>query len=176
MPEKFVVEIETTASTKDRIRATIHHIRFGYAVFWVFTADALDSRQKTETLLDGHLMSTPSLGIASLPDGEVSLGTPITWDDFTFPTPVWGRHELYVPTYNRYESLFDHGDFILGDQQVTIYSQPTTNKLYLSRHLEDGQQTLPLRAPWKPSDLFKRIEMGESNGYPRFAGLPDQPK
>jgi len=172
VPRRFVVEIETTASSKDRLRATIQHLRFGYAVYWVFTADAFALRQETETLLDEYLMSTPSLGIASLPDGEVSLGTPITWDEFSLPTPVLGRHELYIPTYNRYESLFDHGDFTIEDQRVTIYSQPTTDRLYLSRHLEDGQQTIPTRTPWRPTDFYKRIETGEIQRVSPIRGPP----
>lgn len=172
IPEKFVVEIETTASTKDRLRATIQHVRFGYAVYWVFTADAFGLRQETETLLDEYLSSTPSLGIASLPDGEISLGTPITWDEFSLPAPNLGRHELYVPTYNRYESLFDHGDFTIEDQRISIYSQPTTERLFLSRHLEDGQQTLPIRAPWRPVDFYKRIGTGEIRRVSPVRGPP----
>jgi len=48
MPQRFVVEIETAASNKDRLRATIDHLRFGYAVYWVFTVDAYEARRETE--------------------------------------------------------------------------------------------------------------------------------
>jgi hypothetical protein len=52
MPEEFVVEIETAASNKDRLRATIDHLKFGYAVYWVFTVDAHAARRETEALLE----------------------------------------------------------------------------------------------------------------------------
>ena len=58
MPERFAVEIETCASNKDRLRATIDHLRFGYAVYWVFTVDAHEDRRKTENLLDEYMSST----------------------------------------------------------------------------------------------------------------------
>ena len=73
------MEVETPALDKDRRRATIDHLRHGYAVFWVFTVDAVEDRRETEQLLVENLSSWPSLGVASLVNGELSLGSPITW-------------------------------------------------------------------------------------------------
>lgn len=172
MPQRFVVEIETAASNKDRLRATIDHLRFGYAVYWVFTVDAYEARRETEDLLDEFMTSTPSLGVASLADGELAFGTPIVWDEFSPPDPWLGSHELYVPTYDRYVAFFSHGDFTVDGNRVTIYRQPGSGKLYASRYHQNGQQTLPDRFPWKKDEFLKKIREGEIERVSPVRGPP----
>ncbi|WP_312908193.1 hypothetical protein [Natronosalvus caseinilyticus] len=172
MPQRSVVEIETAASNKDRLRATIDHLRFGYAVYWVFTVDAHEARRETEDLLDEFMTSTPSLGVASLADGELALGTPIVWDEFSPPDPWLGQHELYIPTYNRWGSCFDHGDFAVDGDRVAIYRQPGSGVLYASRYLENGQQTLPRHSPWKKDQFQESIREGEVERVSPVRGPP----
>ncbi|MFC7230562.1 hypothetical protein ACFQMM_02685 [Saliphagus sp. GCM10025308] len=160
MPHRFVVEIETPASNKDRLRATIDHLRFGYAVYWVFTIAAHEARREVEDLLAEFMTTRPSLGVASLADGELALGTPIVWDEFSSPDPWLGRHELYVPTYNRRVDCFDHGDFVVDGDRVAIFRQPGSEELYASRYLENGQQTLPERSPWQKVQFQENIREG----------------
>jgi hypothetical protein len=172
MPQEFVVEVETAASNKDRLRATIDHLRFGYAVYWVFTVDAHEARRETEERLDEFMTSTPSLGVVSLGDGEFSLGTPIVWDEFSPPDPWLGRHELYVPTYNRHDNCFNHGDFMIDGDRVTIYRQPGSGKLYTSQYLKNGQQTLPTPSPSKTDDFLEGIQKGEIERISPVRGSP----
>jgi hypothetical protein len=172
IPEKFVVEIETPASNKDRLRATREHLKFGYAVYWVFCVNAHSNRRKTETLLAKYTDSRPSLGVVSLGDGELSLGTPVTWEEFSFPSPLLGRHELYVPTYDRGVEYFDHGDFLVDGDRVAIHRRPGSRLLYVAKYLEDGQQTLPRRSPWDTSEFFERIQEGEIERASPVRGTP----
>jgi hypothetical protein len=172
MPERFAVEIETCASNKDRLRATIDHLRFGYAVYWVFTVDAHEDRRKTENLLDEYMSSTPSFGVTSLSDGELSLGTPIVWDEFSPPDPWLGQHELYIPTYNRWVDWFDHGDFAVDGDRVAIFRQPNSGKMYVSRYLENGQQTLPEHFPWKKDEFLEEVREGQIKRVSPVRGPP----
>jgi hypothetical protein len=172
MPRQFVVEIETAASNKDRLRATIDHLRFGYSVYWVFTVDAHEARRETEDLLDEFVTSAPSLGVASLADGELALGTPIVWDEFSPPDPWLGRHELYVPTYNRWVDCFDHGDFAVDGNRVAIFRQPGSGEVYVCRYLENGQQTLPRRSLWQKEQFHERIREGKIERVSPVRGPP----
>lgn len=172
MPQRSVIEIETAASNKDRLRATIDHLRFGYAVYWVFTVDADEARRETENLLDEFMTSMPSLGVASLADGELALGSPIVWDEFSPPDPWLGQHELYVPTYDRWVECFDHGDFAVDGDRVAVYRQPGSEKLYASRYLENGQQTLPEHSPWQKDQFQESIRDGEAERVSPVRGPP----
>lgn len=75
MPRDFVVEIETSASNKKLCQATNGHLQHGYAVYWVFMADAVDDRRAAEAELADRLSTPPSLGVVALPDGELSWNT-----------------------------------------------------------------------------------------------------
>ncbi len=161
IPQRFVVEVETPASDKERRRATLDHLRHGYAVFWVFTVDAVEDRRKTEELLGKHLSSRPSLGVASLVDGELSLGSPITWSEFEYQPPWLGDTELRIPTYDRYEDWFCHGDFDLDGRRVSIFRQPGSHELFVSHYRNDGQQTLPQRMSLSMAELRQRLREGE---------------
>lgn len=172
MPQRFVVEIETAESNKDRLRSTIGHLRFGYSVYWIFTVDTHEARRETEELFDEYISSTPSLGVASLADGELSLGTPIVWNEFSFPDPWLGQHELYVPTYNRGVKCYDHGDFAVNGDRVAIYRQPGSNDVYTSRYLKDGQQTLPEHSPWQKDQFQASIREGEVERVSPVRGPP----
>ncbi|MFC7018545.1 MULTISPECIES: hypothetical protein [Haloarcula] len=172
MPQRFVIEVETAASNKDRLRATIGHLRFGYSVCWIFTVDAHEERRETENILEEFTTSEPSLGVASLADGELSLGTPVRWDEFSPPTPWLGRHELYIPTYNRYVNCFNHGDFKIEGNRVTIYRKPGRGQMYVSWHLENGQQTLPKRAGWDIDEFLKDVQQGKIERVSPVRGPP----
>lgn len=160
VPHRFVIEIETAASNKDRVQSTIKHLRFGYSIYWVFEPEAMDARLETEGRLREYMSLPPSLGVVSLPDGELTLGAPITWEEFQFPSPMMGSHEFYVPTYQRSSSCFNHGDFSADDGRITVYRRPGDNEYYISRYLEGGQQTLPQLAHPDERDIPKQIERG----------------
>ncbi|WP_336134223.1 hypothetical protein [Natronomonas amylolytica] len=172
VPRQFVVEVERSSSNKDRLRATIQHLRFGFDVYWIFTVDATDARRQTESLLGEHMSSPPSLGVASLPDGEISLGSPITWDEFEIPSPFLGQHEFYIPTYDRGVDCFDHGDFRVGDEDVTVYSRPERNGVYVSRRLDGGQRTLPCQAPWDMDEFLEELRKGDIKRISPVRGAP----
>ncbi|WP_436931478.1 hypothetical protein [Halosimplex halobium] len=172
VPHRFVIEIETTASNKDRLQSTIEHLRFGYSIYWVFEPAAMDARLETEGRLRDHMRLPPSLGIVSLPNGELTLGAPITWEEFQFPPPVMGSHEFYVPTYRRSASCYNHGDFSDDGERFTVYGCPGKNEYYISRYLEGGQQTLPQLAPPHERDLPKRIERGKVKRVGPVRGTP----
>lgn len=172
IPNRFVVEIETPSSNKDRVRATCDHLRFGYSVYWIFTKDAASARQSTEDELSEYMTTPPSFGIASLEDGRISMGSPIVWDEFSLPTPWLGRHELYIPTYDRYVSCFNHGDFEVENERVTVYRRPSSGVLFVSRYLEDGQRTLPQRASWETKEFLTGIRTGEIERVSPVEGPP----
>lgn len=172
MPQRFVVEVETPASDKDRQRATMRHLRHGYAVFWVFTVGAVEDRRETEELLSEHLSSRPSLGVASLADGELSLGCPITWEEIDYQPPWLGNTELRIPTYDRYEDWFCHGDFDLDGQRVSIFRQPGSHEFFVSYYRDDGQQTLPQRTSLSMAELRHRLREGEIERQGPVRGPP----
>lgn len=172
VPHQFVVEVETEASDKDRLQSTIDHLRFGYATYWVFELAALAKRQETQERLQANMLIPPSLGVVSLPDGELTLGAPIKREEFQFPSPMMGCHEFYVPTYQRSASCFNHGDFSADGERITIYRRPGENEFYISRYLENGQQTLPQLAAPQNRDLLKRIERGEVKRIGPVRGPP----
>ena len=170
VPKKFVVEIETECSTKNRLNATVDHLRFGYDVYWVFTAEALDKRETTEEILAEYMSSPLSLGVASLANGGISLGTPVTWDEFSFPSKVL-FNEIYVPTYDRWVCCYNHGDFVMDGERVTFYRPPDERVVYISRYLENGQQTLPERVTSRVR-LAKRMAKGEVERVSPVRGPP----
>lgn len=172
IPQQFVVEVETPQSSKDRLRATTHHLRFGYDVYWVFTLEANAARRNTESTLEEHMSRRPSLGVISLEEGELSLGLPITWDDFSFPEPFLGRHEIYIPTYDRYEEFFDHGDFLIDGERAAIYRRPGSGKIYVSWSVDDQQQTLPQEPTWDIDTLLHRIRTGDVQRVSPVRGPP----
>ena len=172
VPKRAVVEIETPASNKDRVKATRRHLMFGYAVYWVFTIDAIKKRRTTENELAKQMSSYPSFGVVSLSDGELSLGNPIRWSDYDYESPWLGRNELYVPTYNRHESWMNHGDFRVRDQIVSIYRQPGQGELYISDYLENGQQTLPRRSSLQPPEFCKGVQEGDIQRETPVRGPP----
>jgi len=99
---------------------------------------------------------------------ELSLGTPIVWDEFSPPDPWLGQHELYIPTYNRWVDWFDHGDFAVDGDRVAIFRQPNSGKMYVSRYLENGQQTLPEHFPGRKMNSLRKFERVKSNECLRF--------
>ena len=171
-PTQFVVEIETPASNKDRLRATLAHTRFGYGVFWVFTKEAAEARTETEELLEEYMASPPSLGIAALEDGELSLGSPITREELSLPTWMTALHELYVPTYDRCVTCYNHGDFKIAGEEVTVYGRPQSDTLFVSKHLENGQRTLPSRTSWGKREFLRGIRAGEIERISPVRGSP----
>lgn len=172
VPLRFVIEIETPASDKDRRQATIDHLRHGYAVYWVFDIDAVKDRRETEKLLSEHMTSRPSLGVASLTDGELDLGYPITWHEFTYEPPWLGQTELRIPTYDRHEQWYCHGDFRLNDRRVSIFRQPGSRELFVSHYVEEGQQTLPKRVSLSKEELQQRIQDGDVRRQGPVRGPP----
>ena len=172
VPSQIVVEIETPASDKDRLQATADHLRHGYAVYWVFTVDAADDRLETEELLSEYLSSQPSLGVASLADGELSLGAPITWHEFAYKPPWLGRTELQIPTYDRFSEWYNHGDFQVDDQRVSIYRQVESSELFVSEYVENGQQTLPQRTSLDVDEVGQGIQEGNIKRQTPVRGSP----
>jgi len=172
VPQQFVVEVETSASNKDRLRATIDHLKFGFEVYWVFVADALTARRKTESILSDHMNSQPSLGVASLSDGEISLGAPIRWGEFDIPSRWLGHHELYVPTYDRGVDCFNHGDFTIDGERTTIYREHPRGRLYGSRYLDEKQQTLPEPLQQSPREFLDRLQTGDIERVSPVRGPP----
>lgn len=171
IPRKCVVEVQTSKSDKDVLRTTTLHLRFGWAVYWVFDIAALDDQREAEETLDDWMSPSPSLGIASLEDGELSLGSPITWDGFEFPRNDY-RSQLYIPTYDRQEQWFDHGEFSIDGEQMAVYGIDSEPDLYLSKSLDNGQLTLPQRSPWSREVLFDRIDNGEIQRKAPVRGPP----
>lgn len=174
MPRQFAVEIETPASNKDRHQATIDHLRHGFAVFWVFTGNATDERRTTEELLGNYLSSRPSLGVVALSDGELSLGAPITWGEMSYKAPWLGRMELQIPTYDRREEWYNHGDFKIDDQRVSLLRQrqPGYEELYISEYAEGDQQTLPKPSALSMDELQQRIQDGSVKRISPVRGPP----
>lgn len=172
IPRQFVIEIETDSSAKDRLAATADHLKFDHAVFWVFTLGALDERRKTEEILSDYMSTSPALGVASLADGELELGSPIVWDEFSLPSPILGRHELYIPTYDRSVGCYNHGDFEIDGERVAMFRRPGEGVVYISRYRENGQQTLPQLAPWRGKDLTRGIREGDIKRVSPVRGPP----
>lgn len=172
MPRRFAIEIETSASDKDRHEATTDHIRHGYAVYWVFTSDAVDDRRTTERLLESYLSTPPSLGVVSLGDGELSLGSPITWEEFAYESPWLGHTELRIPTYDRRKEWYAHGDFRMGDKRVSILRQPGREELFASEYVGDDQQTLPKSFELSKAELQQRIQDGRAKRESPVRGPP----
>lgn len=145
IPEKVVIEVQTRHSSKDIVRNTRRYHRFGYCVYWVFLQNAAHKRRNAERALEDVMEPTPSLGIISLEDGELRLGQPITPTNLEEPEIRFCYNELYVPTYERFESTFDHGDFTAqGEKTISLISIDET--LYLSEEVDaTGQRTLPVK-------------------------------
>lgn len=172
IPRNCVVEVQTDASDKDILRTTALHLRFGYAVYWVFDVEAINDQRDAEDVLADHMSTRPSLGIASLEDGELSLGSPVTWDSFDYAPQLHRRNELYIPTYCRKKKWFDHGEFDVDGERVTVYEVGGEATPYISTSSEEGQLTLPARSPWKREELFHEIRSG---GIPRTVPVRGPP-
>ncbi len=172
VPKQFVIEVQTNRSDKDVVDATRRHLRFGFAVYWVYQVDASRKRREAEEALSDHMSTQPSLGVASLPDGELTLGSPITWDEFEIRSPKMGCNEFYVPTYDRSAQCFNHGVFQIGDQRLTIYRFLDREAIYVSWHLSGGQQTLPQTPPWSWPELNQRLKQGQLSRVAPVAGRP----
>lgn len=174
MPRNCVVEVQTEASDKDILRATALHLRFGYAVFWVFDIEAVDDQRDAEDALADYMSTRPSFGIASLEDGELSLGSPVTWESFDYAPQLHRRNELYIPTYYRQKKWFDHGEFDVDGRKVTVYEVEVDGEStpYISTSSEEGQLTLPEPSPWKREVLFRKIRRG---GIPRTVPVRGPP-
>lgn len=158
MPRNFVIEVETSASNKDRCQATSDHLRHEYAVYWVFIANAVNDRRATEEELADRVSTPPSLGVVALPDGELSLGEPITWDGFDYQSPWLARAEFRIPTYDRWQDWYCHGDFEISGERMAILHQSDPGRIYTSTYIGDGQQTLPEPAEISPRELQRRIQ------------------
>lgn len=172
IPENCVVEVQTAASDKDLRRATENHLRHGYAVFWVYDVNALDQREEAEETLAKQMTSMPDFGVAALAEGELTLGAPITWKEFEFRAPWLGQNELYVPTYDRASKWYNHGEFLVDDERVTIYRVAGSPDYFVGQMYEDGQQTLPRRSAWTRRELYRGIEEGEIRRVSPVRGPP----
>lgn len=172
VPERFVIEVQTNRSDKDVVDATRRHLRFGFAVYWVYQVDAANKRREAEAALSKCMSAPPSLGVASLPEGELRLGSPIMWDEFEMQSPKMSCNELYVPTYARSAQCFNHGVFTLDGHRFTIYRFLDRDALYVSWHGSDGQQTLPQTSPWSWPELSQRLKEGELSRISPVAGRP----
>lgn len=172
IPENCVVEVQTAASDKDLRRATENHLRHGYAVYWVYDLNALDQRETAEETLAEQMTSTPDFGVASLADGELTLGAPITWEEFDARVPWLAQHEFYVPTYDRASKWYNHGEFLVDGEQVTIYRVAGSSDYFVGQTYENGQQTLPRRSPWTRQELYRGIKEGNIRRISPVRGPP----
>lgn len=172
VPKRFVIEVQTNRSDKDVVDATRRHLRFGFAVYWVYQVDAANKRREADAALTKYMSAPPSLGVASLPEGELRLGSPITWDEFDMQSPKMSCNELYIPTYARSAQCFNHGVFKIDDQRFTIYRFLNREALYVSWHGSDGQQTLPQTSPWSWPELSQRLKEGELSRISPVTGRP----
>lgn len=160
VPSKCVFEVQTQFSKKNYVSTTRRYLRFGYAVFWVFTAGAFNKRREAEKQLSEHVSETPSFGIASLDEGELQLGQPIVQEVFDFEsTPEIPHTEFYIPTYDRYNQCFDHGDFEIEGRKVGIVSVAGQNDFFYSEVADEGgQRTLPQCAIWDEEELYQGLQ------------------
>lgn len=172
VPQRCVFEAQTRYSEKDIVGATRRYHRFGYAVFWVFDVHANEQRRDAEEALAAHMSEPPSLGLASLSDGELQLGRSVTRDTFEDDAiPKLSINELYVPTYNRPRQSFDHGDFAVGGERITVLSVEDT--VCVSRQINaEGQRTLPQPAPWTEDELHQGIGEGAIERVAPVRGPP----
>lgn len=172
VPKQCVVEVQTSGANKDIVQATAKHLKYGYAVFWVYDIDAIDAREEAEELLENRMSSTPQLGVASLGEGELTLGAPITWDEFELGAPMFGVSEMYVPTYYRHRPCYDYGDFLLDGAEVTIYRVEDEPGYFVSKKYDNGQHTLPMRS----NRIGKRLYRGlEDNSIKRISPVRGPP-
>lgn len=158
VPKQCVVEVQTSGSNKDVVRTTAKHLKYGFAVYWVYDINAIDARERAEAQLENQMSSTPQLGVASLKEGELTLGAPITWDEFELEAPILGVSEMYVPTYHRHRPCYDYGDFLLDGDRVTIYRVKNEPGYFVSEKYDDGQHTLPMRSKRVGNRLYRGIE------------------
>lgn len=156
IPQRCVFEAQTSHSNKDIVRATARYHRFGYSVLWLFDKDASGDRRDAERELSEYMSNTPSLGLISLEDGEIQLGQPIDPDTFESPFPKMAVNELYVPTHERKQPAFDHGDFGYCGEQLALVT--VDNELFITHKVDSaGQRTLPQPAPWTKKELSTAI-------------------
>lgn len=172
VPNRLVVEVQTNNSDKEVVDATRRHLRFGYAVYWVYDVDAAQKRRAAEAELSEYMSTRPSLGVASLPDGELSLGEPVTWNEFDMESPKMARNEFYVPTYDRKAPCFDHGTFQKEGHQFTIYSFLDEESLYVSWHGADDQRSLPKVPEWSWPELNRYFQEGKIKRISPVGGPP----
>jgi len=172
IPENCVVEVQTAASDKDFRQATESHLRYGYAVYWVFDVNALNQRKTAEETLAEQMTSTPDLGVASLADGELTLGAPIIWEEFEFRVPLLGQREFYIPTYDRASKWYDHGEFLVNGERITIYRVANSSDYYIGQTYANGQQTLPRRSTWTRQELDRGIKEGDIRRISPVRGTP----
>ncbi|MFC6722894.1 hypothetical protein ACFQE1_00440 [Halobium palmae] len=170
-PERLVIEVQTPRSRKNIQARTRRHLRFGYAVCWVFTSSATEERREAEDAMREYMSETPSFGVVAPDDSELQFGSPVTTTNYSDDLLSIPFTELYIPTYHRYRTAFDHGDFSYEDEQVSLIT--ISNQLWVSWRVgEDGQRTLPERAPWTDSELSQAFLTDELNRSGPVRGPP----
>lgn len=173
MPRRFVVEIPTELADKDVLKTTDRYHRFGFAVYWVFDVRAHQQRHDAETTLGEYMSSPASLGLIFVGDGELQLGQPITRERFDYtPDGRLARTEFYIPTYDRSEHHYDHGDFEVDGDRMTVYSIAGREEYYFSPVLDGGQRNLPQRALVSSAELYHGIQEGAIERVTPVRGAP----
>lgn len=159
-PQKFVVEIEHSRDNY-RVQKTRRHARHGYAVFWVFTERTVNQRAETEAELAKITARKPSLGAVSVEGQQAELGEPLGWNDIAYPCPSISFNELNIPTYDRSKQCYDHGDFVVDGQLVSVIGLAGDAVPLICEYVGNGQQTLPQPASWTMQDLREGIDSGD---------------
>jgi len=173
MPDRFVVEVQTEHADKNVLNLTQWYHRFGYAVYWVFDVHADQKRRNAEAILGEQMSGPASLGMISVGDGELQLGRPVTRESFEYnPDAPVPQVEFYIPTYDRTEHHYDHGDFEVHGDQMTIYSVDGSKEYYFSRVVDGSQRTLPQRNLLSNQELYQGIRENEITRVSPVRGAP----
>lgn len=117
---EFVVHSDQPYRVKTR-----HALRLGFDVYWVFHVDHCDRIEDAKQALSPELQSSVEFGVFDPSTGQLSLGDPITFDNYEFR--VQSLREFDVEWINGYRGWsceyvqpdgFKIGGFLLGEFEI----------------------------------------------------------
>lgn len=142
-----IVEVQYRNESKDYLNVTKNALRNGYSIYWVFHHEAMKTLVQAKDELAPY--TDQSLYLGEYTDGEVTLGTEIYFDNFTYY--VKGIEDLESPSvvYEWYACQLGEFDITRKDIMIYMFNDASDELHYVDR---SGGGTL--RAHYNLENLF----------------------
>ena len=125
--QPLAIEIHYKNSSPQERQRTRRFLRQGLKVCWVHHVDSRNDQKKTKDILREEMKETLELGVADMEERFLSLGIPISFDNYKYTIGPKDIPVEFHPKRTHEERQFCYGEFDFWGRSGDIISTSATN-------------------------------------------------